>query len=66
MSTDLLTAVQVADRLQSSPAFVLRELRRKNLRGANLGPGIGWRVTEADLQVYLDAKANVSKVRRSA
>lgn len=65
MSTGLLTAVQVAERLQSSPAYVLRELRRKNLRGSNL-KGIGWRVSEADLQTYLDAKANVSKVRRSA
>lgn len=65
MSTGLLTAAQVAERLQSSTAFVLRELKRKNLRGSNL-KGVGWRITEADLQTYLDAKANVSKVRRSA
>ena len=62
--TVLLTVAEVAERLRTSEAFVLRELRRKNLRGSKTGAG--WRITEADLQTYLDAKANVSRVRRPA
>lgn len=59
----LLTVVQVADRLQSSTRYVQDEIRRKNLRASKLN---GWRVSEDDLQTYIDAKANVSTVRRSA
>lgn len=62
MNTRLLTVKETALRLKASERFVLDELRRKNLRGSNLGAG--WRITESDLQTYLDAKANVSRVRR--
>ena len=59
----LLTVPQVAERLQASTRFVLDEIRRKNLRASKLN---GWRVSEDDLQTYVDAKANVTNVRRSA
>lgn len=64
MTTRLLKPEDVALILQSSEAFVLRELRRKNLRGSKTGAG--WRISEADLDTYLDAKANVSRVRRAS
>lgn len=60
---NLLTVPEVAQRLQASRRFVLDEIRRKNMRASKLN---GWRVSEADLQTYIDAKANVSAVRRSA
>lgn len=58
-----LTIGEVAAVIKSSKAFVYRELGRKNLRGTKLS-GPGWRVARADVQTYMDAKANVSTVRR--
>lgn len=60
---NLLTVREVAERLQASERFVKDEIRRKNLRASKLNH---WRVSETDLQTYIDAKANVSTVRRSA
>lgn len=65
MSDDYLTVSEVALRIKASERFVKDELRRKNLRGSKPG-GLGWRISEADLQTYIDATANVSRVRRSA
>lgn len=66
MSTpDYLTVTEAAEILRSSRAFVLRELNRKNLRGTKLN-GVGWRITRADVDNYMDAKANVSRVRRAS
>lgn len=64
MSRALLTVPKVALILDTSERFVLDELRRKNLRGSKTGAG--WRISEADLDTYLDAKANVSRVRRAS
>lgn len=58
-----LTVPEVAQELRCSERFVLDELRRKNLRGSKAP---GWRVHTDDLKSYMDAHANVSKVRRSA
>lgn len=60
----LLTVAEVALIVKRSEAFILREIRRKNLRGAKIGGG--WAIDEADLDTYLDAKANVSRVRRAS
>jgi len=62
MTRPLLTPADVALILKASERFVKDELRRKNLRG--IKTNAGWRVTEEDLDTYLDAKANVSRVRR--
>lgn len=59
----LLTVSEVAAVLKCSERFVLDELRRKNLRGSKAS---GWRISEVDLQTYIDAKANVAKVRRAS
>jgi excisionase family DNA binding protein len=57
-----LTVPEAADRLKASTRFVLDELRRKNLRGSRIGAG--WRIDESDLVAYVEAHANVTKVRR--
>lgn len=64
MKQPLLTVDDVALILVASPRFVYDELRRKNMRGSKTGAG--WRITEEDLDTYVDAKANVSRVRRSS
>lgn len=58
-----LTIGEAAEVIQCSKAFVYRELGRKNLRGTKLS-GPGWRISRDDIQTYMDAKANVSTVRR--
>lgn len=63
MTVRLLTVAEVAEALTSSERFVLDELRRKNLRGSKPG-GLGWRISEEDLATYVEANANVSRVRR--
>jgi len=60
----LLTVKEAADRLRRSTRFVVDELRRKNLRGSKYGGA--WSISEADLETYLAAKANVSPVRRAS
>lgn len=64
--TTVLTVPEVAERLRKSHEFVRRELTRKNLVGSYYGGA--WHVTEAALDVYLDAHRNVPAVkgRRSA
>lgn len=66
MSTPLLTVADIAERLGISTRLVHDELRRKHLRGSKLPGKAGWRITEDDLQRYIDARANLGKVRRSA
>lgn len=61
-----LTVPEVAERLRVSERYVLDELRRKNLRGTKLKGRAGWRVAEADVDTYLNANANVSRVRRAS
>lgn len=63
MTSRMLTVPEVAETLRCSERFVLDELRRKRLRGTKTP---GWRISEVDLDIYIDAKANVTKVRRSA
>jgi excisionase family DNA binding protein len=60
----LMTVSEVAERLRVSERYVLDELRGNNLRGTKLGGRAGWRISESDLATYVDAKANVSRVRR--
>lgn len=68
---ELLTVAEVAAELKCSEQVVREELRRKNLRGIKLGGQGGaknhrWRVLYADLRTYMDANANVSRVRKAA
>lgn len=60
-----LTVPEVAENLRQSERFVLDEIRRHNLRASKIGKR--WTVTDADLERYADAHANVTLVRgRSA
>lgn len=60
----MLTVREVAGHLRRSTRFVRDEIIRKNLRAIKVGDE--WRVTEADLERYIDAKANVTLVRGKA
>ncbi len=59
----LLTPADVAILLGCGERHVKDELRRKNLRG--IKTAAGWRIDRDDLQTYIDAHANVAKVRRA-
>ena len=61
---NLLTTQEVAAELKMSQRFVLDELRRKRLRGSKMGGE--WRVSEADLERYVAALANVRAVERAS
>lgn len=62
--SDYLTPKEAAAEIRHSERFVLDELRRRNLRGSK--SGAGWRIHKNDLDAYMEAHANVSRVRRSA
>lgn len=62
MTADLLSVSDAADRMRKSTRFVLDELRRKNLRGSKFGGE--WHISPADLEAYVEAHMNVSKVKR--
>ena len=61
--TELLTVAEAAQRLRKSTEFVNREIRRKNLRAAKFGNA--WHVAQADLDAYIEAAMNVSRVRKA-
>lgn len=61
---NLLTVPEAADRLRKSERFVKDEIRRKNLRASKYGGA--WHVSEADLDTYIAAKANVRTVKGAA
>ncbi len=50
----LMTVEQVADRLQVNEQTVRRWLREGELMGVPFGGRTGWRVSEEDLQAFLD------------
>ncbi len=52
----LMTVEQVAERLQVNPETVRRWLRRGELEGVNLGHKAGYRVTEAQLQEFIESR----------
>lgn len=62
--TPLLTVPEVAETLRASEQFVLAEIKRKHLRASKTGAG--WRVSEGDLSSYVDARANLARVRGQA
>jgi excisionase family DNA binding protein len=52
----MLTLKQVAERLQVSLASVRRWVQEGDLRGVNLRGKAGWRITERELQDFLDTR----------
>ena len=52
----MLTLKQVAERLQVSLASVRRWVQEGELQGVNLRGKAGWRITERELQDFLDAR----------
>lgn len=60
----LLTVPEVAGQLRKSVRFIHDEIRRKNLRAAKVGSQ--WLLTQADVDTYVEAHMNVSRVKRAA
>ena len=52
----LLTVEDVAERLQVNEQTVRRWLREGELTGVPFGGRTGWRISEADLQAFLDRR----------
>jgi excisionase family DNA binding protein len=55
-----LTAAEVAERLKVYPGTVKRWLREGSLAGMQLGDRAGWRVSEEDLEAFIEQRRNVS------
>ena len=57
----LLTPAQIAEALQLNESTITRWLRKGRLRGFKVGKD--WRVSTADLNAFLEEKANVPPMR---
>ncbi len=57
----LLTPAQIAEALQLNESTITRWLRKGRLRGFKVGKD--WRVSTADLDAFLEEKANVPRKR---
>lgn len=61
MSAPLLSVAEAAEALRKSPRFVVDRLRDKSLRGSKFGGE--WHIRPADLDAFVEASMNVSRVR---
>jgi excisionase family DNA binding protein len=59
---ELLTVTDAAEKLKKSDRWVLDELRAKRLRGAKVGGA--WTIKAGDLDVYIEARMNMARIRR--
>jgi excisionase family DNA binding protein len=66
MDEQLLTVDQVAARLQVNEQTVRRWLRDGELGGVPFGGRTGWRVTEEDLQAFLDRRRQMGDTGKAA
>ena len=64
MIAPMLDVADVALRLNRSEEFVRSEIKRKQLRASKIGRTFG--IDPADLQAYIDDRANFSRVQRSS
>lgn len=53
----LMTPMQIAERLQISERTITQWLRKGHLRGFKIGKE--WRISQGDLDAFLEAKANI-------
>ena len=67
MNERLLTPADVAERCQISTKTVLRAIHRGRLRASRLGEHGAYRMSEADVDAWIEASVlTVAPVRRSA
>jgi len=59
--TQWLTVQDVADRIKLHPETVRRMLKRGDLPGRFLGRRPGWRISEADLEVFMRQNRRVAE-----
>ena len=57
-TTDLLTPADVAEQLKVHPKTVLRAIHRGDLRAFNVGQRGTWRIRWADVEQWLEERAN--------
>ena len=62
----LLTVEQVAERLQVNEQTVRRWLREGELTGIPFGGRTGWRMSEEDLQAFLDRRRTTEDSTKKA
>ena len=56
----LFTVSEVAEYFRVDPESVRRWLRDGKLIGINLGRGPGWRIRQADLQLFIDERRTLA------
>ena len=61
---ELLTVLQIAERLRVSEETVRSWLRAGELRGANLGGRAGWRVRASEVEHLLSARTPIREKNR--
>ena len=61
MDESMLTVSQIAKRLNVDPQTVRRWLRDEQLIGIPFGGKTGWRVSELELQAFLDRRRLAAK-----
>lgn len=61
--SQLLTASQVAERLQVSPGTVRNLCQRKEIRGVRVG--VQWRITETEVARYIAAGGTGGSSRKA-
>jgi excisionase family DNA binding protein len=66
MDDRVLTVNQVAQRLQVDVQTVRRWLRNRDLVGIPFGGRTGWRVTEQELQAFLDRRRMARETGKAA
>jgi excisionase family DNA binding protein len=62
----LLTVEQVAERLQVNEQTIRRWLRDGDLNGVSFGGRTGWRISEEDLQAFLDRRREEGESKKLA
>jgi excisionase family DNA binding protein len=61
MNQKLFTVNEVADFLKLDPNVIKRLLREKKLKGFKVTGGNHWRVSETDLQDYINTRRQTNK-----
>ncbi len=60
--TELLTVSEVSERLKVTPLTVRRWLKAGDIAGIQLGDRAGWRISEDDLQAFLQGRRSSGPV----
>ncbi|MDP9363134.1 MAG: helix-turn-helix domain-containing protein [Chloroflexota bacterium] len=62
---EYLTVSEVAERLKVTPLTVRRWIKSGELIGVQLGDRAGWRISEEDLEAFLEARRSGEGARKN-